>query len=58
MREKKTFYNNSHNWQRWSTTWFSSEEVFPSVRLSPKKLKLFVNDSDSKGNINEVGVTG
>ena len=33
-----------------STTSFSSEEAFPIVNLSDEKLKLFINDSDSKEN--------
>ena len=41
-----------------STTSFSSEDVFPSVSLSVKKLKLFINDSDSKENENNIDVIG
>ena len=33
--------------QCWKTT-FSFKDVFPSVSLCAKKLKLFVNDSNSK----------
>ena len=33
-----------------STTSFRSEDSFPSVSLSAEKVKLFMNDSDSKGN--------
>ena len=33
-----------------STTSFSSEDAFPIVNLSDEKLKLFINDSDSKEN--------
>ena len=40
-----------------STTSFSSEDTFPSVNLSAKILKPFINDSDSKGNENNVDVT-
>ena len=40
-----------------STTSFSSNDPFPSVRLFAKKLKLFVNDSNSNENEN-VDVTG
>ena len=41
-----------------SATSFSFEDFFPSVSLSAKKLKLFLNDSDSKENENNVDVTG
>ena len=41
-----------------STTSFSSDAAFPSVSLSAKKLKLFVNDSDSKEDENKANVTG
>ena len=33
-----------------SATSCSSEDAFPSVSLSAKKLKLFINDSNSKEN--------
>ena len=33
-----------------STTSFSSEDAFPIANLSDEKLKLFINDSDSKEN--------
>ena len=33
-----------------STISFSSEDAFPIVNLSDEKLKLFINDSDSKEN--------
>ena len=41
-----------------STTLFSSEDAFPSVILSVKKPKLFIKNSDSKENKNNVDVTG
>ena len=41
-----------------SITLFGSEDTFPSVSLSAKKLKLFINDCDSKENENNVDVTG
>ena len=41
-----------------SITLFGSEDNFPSVSLSAKKLKLFINDCDSKENENNVDVTG
>ena len=41
-----------------TTTSFSSDEAFHGVTLSVKKLKLFVSESDSKENENEVDVTG
>ena len=41
-----------------SATSFNFEDFFPSVSLSAKKLKLFLNDSDSKENENNVDVTG
>ena len=39
------------------TTSLISEDAFPSVRLSAKKPKLLINDSDSKENENNVDVT-
>ena len=42
----------------YSTTSFSSEDVFPSVSLSVKKLELVINDDDGKENENIVDVTG
>ena len=41
-----------------SITLFGSEDTFPSVSLSAKKLKLFINDRDSKENEKNVDVTG
>ena len=41
-----------------SATSFNFEDFFPSVSLSAKKLKLFLIDSDSKENENNVDVTG
>ena len=41
-----------------SITLFGSEDTFPSVSLSAKKLKLFINDRDSKENEKKVDVTG
>ena len=40
-----------------SATSLSPEDAFPSVILFVKKLKLFINDSNSKENENSVGVT-
>ena len=37
-----------------SATSFSSEDAFPNVILSAKNLKLFINDSNSKENRNNV----
>ena len=37
-----------------SSTSFSTEHAFPNVSLSAKNLKLFINDSDSKENGNNV----
>ena len=37
------------------TTLFSSEDTFPSTSLSAEKLKPFINDSDSKENIDTTG---
>ena len=41
-----------------ATTSFSSEDAFPSASLSAKKLKIFIDDSDSKENKKHVDVTG
>ena len=41
-----------------STNSFSSEDASPKVSLPAKKLKPFINDSDSKENENNVVVTG
>ena len=41
-----------------SITLFGSEDTFLSVSLSAKKLKLFINDRDSKENEKKVDVTG
>ena len=41
-----------------SSTSFSTEHAFPNVSLSAKNLKLFINDSDSKENRNNVHLTG
>ena len=41
-----------------STTSFSSDYAFPNVNIFAKKLKLLINDSDSKENENNVNVTG
>ena len=41
-----------------SITLFGSEDTFPSVSLSAKKLKLFINDRDSKENEKKVDVAG
>ena len=41
-----------------STTSFSSENAFSKIRLSAEKLNIFINVSDSKGNENNVDVTG
>ena len=41
-----------------SATSFSSEDAFPSVSLSAKKLKFFISDSDIKENENNADVTG
>ena len=41
-----------------STISFSSEDAFPSVSLSAKNPKLFIDDSDSKENENNVDITG
>ena len=41
-----------------STMSFSSEDAFPSVSLSAKNPKLFIDDSDSKENENNVDITG
>ena len=40
-----------------STTSFNFENAFPSVSLSAKELKLFINDSGSKENKNKIDVT-
>ena len=40
-----------------SATSLSSEDAFPSVILFVKKLNLFINNSNSKENENNVGVT-
>ena len=40
-----------------SITSFSSENVFPNVSLSAKKLKLFINANFSKENENNVDAT-
>ena len=37
-----------------SATSFSSEDTFPNVSLSANNLKLFINDSTSKENRNNV----
>ena len=70
MREENNFYIHRHAKapilgclqhpidSAGSTTLFSSDPAFPSVSLSAKKLKLFVNDSDSKENENKANVTG
>ena len=39
-----------------STTLFNFEDAFPSVNLSVKKLKLFIDVSDSKENKNNADV--
>ena len=41
-----------------SSASFSTEHAFPNVSLSAKNLKLFINDSDSKENGNNVHLTG
>ena len=41
-----------------STLSFSSEDAFPSVSLSAKNPKRFIDDSDSKENENNVDITG
>ena len=41
-----------------STTLFSFEDAFPSVKLSTKKLKRFINDSNSKENKSIIDVMG
>ena len=41
-----------------SSTSFSTEHALPNVSLSAKNLKLFINDSDSKENGNNVHLTG
>ena len=41
-----------------STTSFNFEDPFPSVSLSDKELKLFINDSGSKENKNKIDITG
>ena len=44
--------------QTGSTTSISSEDVFPSVSLSVKNMKLVIKGRDSKDNENNVAPTG